>query len=244
MLGPVDFEKHHPAAPVPAAGIRASDADRDRTARILGDALAEGRLTGQEHAERLDALFAVKTVGELDRLVRDLPADPADAAAPGGIPGTGLAGGAAARPPVGAYAAAAAASRGLPGRTEDVVAVCSSAARRGRWRPAARTRALAVMGDVTLDLTESVFEQQLTEINVSCVLGNVEILVPENVTLRGFGNGVLGNFEVRADGSADPDPQAPVVIVRGFSVLGNIEARNKSGTRLVDLAARRRASGR
>lgn len=114
MLGPVDFEKHHPAAPVPAAGIRASDADRDRTARILGDALAEGRLTGQEHAERLDALFAVKTVGELDRLVRDLPADPADAAAPGGIPGAGLAGGAAARPPVGAYAAAAAASRGLP----------------------------------------------------------------------------------------------------------------------------------
>ncbi|MGW0753110.1 DUF1707 SHOCT-like domain-containing protein [Streptomyces sp. NPDC002587] len=214
----MDLEKH-PAAPAAAptpTGLRASDADRDRIAQILADALAEGRLSSEEHSERLDSLYAVKTVGELEVLVRDLPA-----------PGAGH------TPP--AYAPAP--GPGAPGGpVETVVAVCSSSARKGRWRPGAFTRAVSVMGDITIDLTEAVFEQQVTEVNVTSVLGNVEILVPENVTLRGYGSGVLGNFEVRGEGRGESDPQAPVVIVRGFALLGNIEARPKPGARLVDLA--------
>ena len=40
--------------------LRASDADRDRTAAVLANALATGRLTTTEHAERLvgDARFS------------------------------------------------------------------------------------------------------------------------------------------------------------------------------------------
>ncbi|MFD8575854.1 DUF1707 SHOCT-like domain-containing protein [Streptomyces sp. CH8.1] len=215
----MDLEKH-PAAPAPApAGLRASDADRDRIAQILGDAVAEGRLTAEEHSERLDTLYAVKTVGELEALVRDLPA-PAGAHAPSSSASsyTGAAGPAA----------------------ETIVAVCSSSSRKGRWRPGAHTRAVSVMGDITIDLTQAVFEQQVTEINVTCVLGNVEVLVPENVTLRGYGSGVLGNFEVRGMSRGETEPQAPVVIVRGFSLLGNIEARPKLGARLVDLARKLR----
>ncbi|MFJ8208481.1 DUF1707 domain-containing protein [Streptomyces sp. NPDC096033] len=214
----MDMEKH-PAdaaadpAPAPAApgGLRASDADRDRIAQILSDALAEGRLTAEEHSERLDTLYAVKTVGELQVLVRDLPAGAASASV---------------RP--------SAAPAGA-GPVESVVAVCSSSARKGRWRPGAHTRAVSVLGDITIDLTEAVFEQQVTEFNVVAVLGNVEVLVPENVTLRGYGSGLLGNFEVHGGGAA-ADPQAPVVIVRGLAVLGNIEARPRLGARLVDLA--------
>ncbi|MFD9355481.1 DUF1707 domain-containing protein [Streptomyces sp. NPDC060031] len=220
----MDLEKHPaaPAAPAPAE-LRASDADRDRIAQILADALAEGRLDAEEHSERLDSLYALKTVGELEVLVRDLPA-------PGGAP----------LPPRYAGAAPAAAGDPAVGPTETVVAVCSSSARKGRWRPGAHTRAVSVMGDITIDLTEAVFEQQVTEINVTSVLGNVEILVPENVTLRGYGNGVLGNFEVHGVGRAVTDPQAPVVIIRGFALLGNIEARPKLGARLVDLSLKLR----
>ncbi|MER5727886.1 DUF1707 domain-containing protein [Streptomyces sp. NPDC002138] len=230
----MDLEKH-PAVPAPVptpapVALRASDADRDRIAQILGDALAEGRLTAEEHAERLDVLYAVKTVGELEVLVRDLPAAPGGAyapAAPASGPAWPVSG-----PPGGGHA-------------ENVVAVFSSSARKGRWRPAPHTRAVSVFGDITIDLTEAVFEQQLTEINVTCVLGNVEVFVPENVTLRGYGSGVLGNFEVHGEGESVSDPQAPVVIVRGFTVLGNIEAHRKPGARLVDLAdkLRKRLSG-
>ncbi|MFD0267001.1 DUF1707 domain-containing protein [Streptomyces sp. NPDC127106] len=212
-----------PAAPTaPAGGLRASDADRDRIAQILSNALAEGRLTPDEHSERLDSLYALKTVAELDVLVRDLPAPGGAAASSAYVPGP------AGHAPTGPAA--------LPGNAETVVAVCSSSARKGRWRPAAQTRAVSVMGDISIDLTEAVFEQQVTEINVACVLGNVEILVPENVTLRGHGSGVLGNFEVHGEGRTGADPNAPVVIIRGFALLGNIEARPKLGSRLVDLA--------
>lgn len=221
MLGGVDLEKH-PSAPAPSpAGMRASDADRDRIAQILADALAEGRLTSEEHSDRLDSLYAVKTVGELDVLVGDLPAPGAAAGQQPAYAAAGYAG----QQPTG----------GLPAET--LVAVCSSSSRKGRWRPGANTRAVSVLGDITIDLTEAVFQQQVTEINVTCVLGNVEILVPENVTLRGYGSGVLGNVEVHGEGQASgADPHAPVVIVRGFALLGNIEARHKSGARLVDLA--------
>ncbi|MFF3861173.1 DUF1707 domain-containing protein [Streptomyces sp. NPDC002209] len=224
----MDLEKK-PAAPAAApavapAELRASDADRDRIAHILADALAEGRLTADEHSERLDSLYAVKTVGELEVLVRDLPAPGAVPAAPSYAP-----------PPAGPAPA------GQAEVSETVVAVCSSVTRKGRWRPGAHTRVVSVLGDVTVDLTEAVFEQQVTEVNVTSVLGNVEILVPENVTLRGYGSGVLGNFEVHGEGRAGTtDPNAPVVIVRGFALLGNIEARPRLGARLVDLAVKLR----
>ncbi|MFK0043131.1 DUF1707 domain-containing protein [Streptomyces sp. NPDC090741] len=222
----MDLEKK-PAAPAAApAELRASDADRDRIAHILADALAEGRLTADEHSERLDSLYAVKTVGELEVLVRDLPA-------PGGP--------AAAAPAYGQHPAPAPAAAGQAAVSETVVAVCSSSTRKGRWRPGAHTRVVCVLGDVAIDLTEAVFEQQITEIDVTSVLGNVEITVPENVTLRGYGSGVLGNFEVHGEGRADTtDPSAPVVIIRGFALLGNIEARPKLGARLVDLALKLR----
>jgi hypothetical protein len=53
--------------------LRASDADRDRVAAILSEALATGRLTSVEHADRLDLAYNAKTVGELVPLTRDLP---------------------------------------------------------------------------------------------------------------------------------------------------------------------------
>ena len=53
--------------------IRASDADRDRTASLLREHHAAGRLTAQEFSERLDRAFAARTVGEIDSVLSDLP---------------------------------------------------------------------------------------------------------------------------------------------------------------------------
>lgn len=54
--------------------LRASDADREQVAERLRHATAEGRLTADELDQRLDALYASRTYGELDVLVADLPA--------------------------------------------------------------------------------------------------------------------------------------------------------------------------
>jgi hypothetical protein len=57
----------------PDPNLRASDEDRDQIASQLREHHAVGRLSSDEFAERLDAAFKAKTVGELDHLLRDLP---------------------------------------------------------------------------------------------------------------------------------------------------------------------------
>ncbi|WAP60940.1 DUF1707 domain-containing protein [Streptomyces sp. S465] len=209
------------SAPVPApapavtpeAELRASDADRDRIADILREALAEGRLQPEEHAERIDAVYRAKTLGELEPLVRDLPAAP---------------------PVRGAASAPAERPRTLP-QSENLMAIFGGSVRKGRWRVRPRTNALAVFGGVEIDLTEAVFEQQEIVIHVVAVFGGVEIKVPENVSLRSSGSGVFGGFDVKTYEAQDPD--APVIHVTGFAVFGGVEAKPKRGKRLKNLRA-------
>lgn len=209
-----------PAAPAPAeprdpapAGIRASDADRDRIADILRDAVADGRLTAEEHAERIDLVYRAKTVDALEPLVRDLPS------------GAGAQQSAQASHSYGPDAPA--------GPADNLVAVFSSSTRRGRWRVGGRTNAFALFGSIEIDLTESLFGQRLSVINATSIFGNIEIKVPENISLRGSGTGVFGNFEVVTLESVDPE--APVVVVNGYSVFGNIEAKPKRGKLIANL---------
>ncbi|MFJ6741062.1 DUF1707 domain-containing protein [Streptomyces sp. NPDC091279] len=218
----MDLQKHAPQADTApeTAELRASDADRDRFADILREALAEGRLTADEHAERIEGVYRAKTVGQLEPLVQDLPAAHTRPAAP-----------AFTSAPLGP------ARQALPADPDDhVVAVFSSAVRKGRWRAGRRIHAYAVFGSVEIDLSEALFEYQQVVIKALSVFGNVEVRVPENVSLRGTGGGVLGNFEV--DHLDSGDPNAPVVHVDGWAVLGNIEARPKRGRFVADILDR------
>lgn len=208
--------------PLPPAQLRASDADRDRVADLLRDALAEGRLTADEHAERVEGVLSAKTVGELDVFVRDLPAAQGH--------GAGTAGAHAPVP-----------NRPDPGSIpveadEHVVAVFSGATRKGRRRAGRRIHAYAIFGSVEIDLSEALFEHRQVMIKAISVFGSVEVRVPENVSLRGSGGGVLGTFEVRTVDSSQDD--APVVYVEGISVLGSVEARPKRGKLVADLLDR------
>ena len=54
--------------------MRASDQDRDRTANLLREHHAVGRLDADEFGDRLDKVFSAKTIGDLDELTADLPA--------------------------------------------------------------------------------------------------------------------------------------------------------------------------
>ncbi|MFF3324639.1 DUF1707 domain-containing protein [Streptomyces sp. NPDC002889] len=214
----LDKQPQKPAVPLDADGaIRASDADRDRIADILREAMAEGRLDAEEHSERIDAVYRAKTVGELEPLVRDLPATTRRAAAPAeDLYGSEL----------------------PTGPAENLIAVFSSTTRKGRWRVGRRTNSFALFGNIEIDLTEALFGQRLTVINATSIFGNVEVRVPENISLRGSGTGIFGNFEVHTLEAADP--QAPVVVVNGYTIFGNVEAKPKRGRRISDLHGRLR----
>jgi Domain of unknown function (DUF1707) len=55
-------------------GIRASDAEREEVAGVLGAAVGEGRLTLSEFSERVGRAHAARTRAELEALTADLPA--------------------------------------------------------------------------------------------------------------------------------------------------------------------------
>ena len=61
--------------------LRASDADRERTADTLRRNAGDGRLDPEELDERLTRAYGARTTAELEELTRDLPA-PAPAPVP------------------------------------------------------------------------------------------------------------------------------------------------------------------
>lgn len=207
----VPLTKTVPAEPA----LRASDADRDRIADILREALAEGRLTAGEHAERIEGVYSARTVAELEPLVRDLPAGRQPAAEP----------------------ASSLAGSASPAEHEpdNLLAIFGGSVRKGRWRVRARTNVVAVCGGVELDLTEASFQQQRIVINAFCLFGGMEIKLPENVAVRSTGTGIFGGFDVETRDA--PDPRAPVIVITGFAIFGGVSAKSKRGKRVKDLRA-------
>ena len=208
----------NPQAPAAEADLRASDADRDRVADILRDALAEGRLDAAEHSERIEKLYRAKTLGELEPLVRDLPAARTPAAAPA--------------PAARTYAT------DPSGENPHLVAVLSGAERKGRWRVGNRITAVAILGGVEIDLTEATFTSPELVIHCTAIMGGITVKLPENVTLHGGGVvGIMGGSDIKAFEA--PDPQAPVVRIDGVAFWGGVEARARRGKKVADWTKKR-----
>jgi hypothetical protein len=55
-----------------ARDLRASDTDRDRVLALLAEAVSDGRLTPEEHSERVQRACSARTLGELAELTTDL----------------------------------------------------------------------------------------------------------------------------------------------------------------------------
>ena len=53
--------------------LRMSDAEREQAAGELGEHYVQGRLTAEEHSERLDQIWAARTRAELVPIFQDLP---------------------------------------------------------------------------------------------------------------------------------------------------------------------------
>ena len=64
------------------SGLRVSDADRDRALAELSEHFQAGRLTPDEHEERMDLALKARTAGDLAALFTDLPRKPSATAGP------------------------------------------------------------------------------------------------------------------------------------------------------------------
>jgi uncharacterized protein DUF1707/cell wall-active antibiotic response 4TMS protein YvqF len=181
--------------------MRISDADRDRAASVLGNALAEGRLTADEHSERLDAIFAAKTHADIAPLVSDLPGAAAALASPAApVP----------------YASPARAG----GRRDRVVAVFGGVSRKGLWQVPAAMDAVSVFGDTELDLRQATLAAGGASIRVTTVFGTTRITVPPEMHVVDDGWALFGGREIPPDTEESAGPGAPVLRVSGISIFG------------------------
>ncbi|MFI2200644.1 DUF1707 domain-containing protein [Streptomyces sp. NPDC020192] len=202
-----------------APDLRASDADRERVAEVLRDALAEGRLDMAEFEERLEAAYKARTYGELTPITRDLPAA-ATAAAPVSFTKSPAESGSWASRIVGGE-----------GSSTGGVAIMSGFERKGRWTVPKRFTCFAFMGGGEIDLREANFADHEVEINCVTIMGGVQVIVPPGVEVVVRGIGVMGGFEHPRD-DGPPEPGAPRVVIGGFAFWGGVGVTRKAPRKL------------
>jgi Domain of unknown function (DUF1707) len=194
--------------PIAGGHLRASDADRDQVATVLSTAYAEGRLTREEHDERVEQLMGAKTFDDLIPITRDLV--PTDGAAP-------VSSSPARR---GDFTIESAGATDAP---DWHVAVFGGVTRTGRWRVRRRIHSMALFGGVDLDLHNAVFEAPTVVISGFWAFGGLDIKVPEGIEVRDQTVGIFGGTDVRDIG--DPLPGAPTLIIKGASLFGGVSVR-------------------
>ena len=194
--------------PIAGGHLRASDADRDQVATVLNTAYAEGRLTPEEHDERLEQLMGAKTFDDLIPITSDLVPTSAPA------------------PVLTSPARRADFTIETAGATEAPdwhVAIFGGVTRTGRWRVRRRIHSVALFGGMDLNLHEAIFEAPTVEISGFWCFGGLDIKVPEGIEVRDQTVGIFGGTDVRDVG--DPLPGAPTLILRGATLFGGVSVR-------------------
>lgn len=203
-----------PQRPLPS--VRASDAEREATARALQESYSEGRLTLAEFDERTAAAYGARFRHELIELTHDLPV------ARRGLDST-----------LEIHAERAPVRRVTGGDGPATsIALMGGVERRGNWTLPAEHTALALMGGVEIDLRRAALQSHETVIRAFAIMGGIEILVPDDVHVEIDGIGVMGGF-AEAAGRWKPDarpvrqapPGAPVVRITGLALMGGVEIR-------------------
>ena len=197
------FSEPSNVGPIAGGNLRASDADREQVTTVLSTAYAEGRLTREEHEERLDQVLQAKTFDDLIPITQDLvvitPSVPA------------------------AHPARTDFTIDTTRQSDDtdrMIAVFGGASRTGKWRVKKRTQSLALFGGVDLDLRDAIFEAPVVEISGFWCFGGLDIKVPAGIEVRDQTAGIFGGTDVRDVG--DPQPGAPTLVIKGMSLFGGV----------------------
>lgn len=183
--------------------MRASDAERERVAEALREAVAEGRLDMEEFEQRLEAAYRARTHADLEPLVRDLPV-PASAAAPVQAAGEG----------------GWAERIGGTATSTWAVGIMGGFQRRGGWTVPRRFTAFAFWGGGEIDLREARFEDREVVIRCFAIMGGMQVLVDPDTEVEVNGVGIMGGFDDKASGAGTPG--SPRVRVTGLAFWGGV----------------------
>ncbi|HVR61504.1 MAG TPA: DUF1707 domain-containing protein [Polyangia bacterium] len=181
---------------------------RDRVIALLSDHFAHDVLDVDEFERRITVAHTATSLGEVEALLSDLPATAA-----------------ASTPAMLAKQRPALVPASEVRQEQTVMAVMGGVHRRGSWTMPRRLRVVAVMGGAHLDLREARFPPGPVEIDVFAMMGGTEIIVPPGLAVETHGTAIMGGFQEVNRAPAQPDPDAPLLRVRGFVMMGGVDVR-------------------
>jgi hypothetical protein len=182
----------------------ATPAGRDRAIALLQEHYARNHLEVADYERRVELAERATTDSALTALFRDLPF--LELPEPGSPSGR---------------------------VTSTIGALLGATSRRGRWRVPSFVRVRAVMGSVELDLSEAEIASGETVIEVTAILGNVVVTVPEGLDVQMEGSAILGSFDQLVMSAASRKDGRRVRIV-GRARLGTVDVIVKKKTGLLE----------
>jgi hypothetical protein len=84
-------------------------------------------------------------------------------------------------------------------------------------------KVVAMMGGAVLDLREARFPRGVIELEVKAFWGGVQILVPPGLAVEVHGTAIMGGFQNVNRSPPTPDPDAPLLRVRGIAIMGGVD---------------------
>ncbi len=181
--------------------MRISDTERDHASSILREAAGDGRLDFDELDERLSAVYAAKTFGDLEPITRDLPQTSAPASP------------------------ASDRFSGTPG-SDWAVGIMGGFSRKGTWVVPKRFSCFAFWGGGEIDLREARFAGQEVTIRANALMGGIEIIVPEDAEVHINGIGIMGGFDSKASGSGNV-VGGPRINITGIAFWGGVSVERR-----------------
>jgi hypothetical protein len=208
--------------------LRASDSDRQKIADVIADAYADGRLTVEEHSQRLDAVWAAKTLGELEPLVVDL-GRPLSRPQSSSIKWPGSTGA--------ANRTANTATNGgnLPAVVDDnerAFAIMSTSKREGEWVVPPHMTMLGVMGSAEWDMRDAIFTAPTIVVDVALTMGSMTLRIPDGVGVEDKTMHILS--ETQFKGVVPAQPGAPVIVLQGFMAMGSVVIKGSGDKPLIE----------
>jgi hypothetical protein len=179
---------------------------REHVIQQLSAHFAHDNLSIEALEERLDRAHQAATLDDLRALVSDLPVVAADATPTLG-PKTYVS------PSTGAHVS----------ERQIIVGIMGGAEKKGVWTPAKQIFVVAMMGGAHLDFREARFGPGVTEVIVFAVMGGAEIIVPPGVHVDLNGLALMGGFGQTGSAPLPTDPNAPVLRIGGFALMGGVE---------------------
>lgn len=185
--------------------------ERERTVQTLCTHFAQDHLSTQELEARFEKVYRAQSYDELRALTVGLPALPATLTTTAAAP---------------APFYSLASSQVQPPQEKRYLALMSEVRRQGLWEVPQVVRAKAILGSIRLDFRDGALPR-VVEVEATAFMGEIRIILPPGVRADVDGIAIMGEFNDKSSAASAPNPDAPVVRVRGSAIMSAVKVETR-----------------